>query len=135
MPQLIEQPSVIPPAGNNPKLIEEYSGRVTTKTDDVSIARIVCPPGWTEVGQSPEFTETKVILKGMLQVEHKNGFMLVRAGQAVICHPAEWVRYSACPTEGAEYVTYVSQPFHLRPSTGIQNKTGGGTRSIHGISW
>ena len=105
MPQLVEQPSIIPPAGQNPKLIEEYSGRVATKTDAVSIARIVCPPGWTEVGQCPEFTETKVILKGMLQVEHKKGLMLVRAGQAVICYPGEWVRYSACKTEGAEYVT------------------------------
>ncbi len=105
MPDLVEQPTVIPSPGKNPKLNEEYSGRVTTKTDAISIARIVCPPGWTEVGQCPEFTETKVILKGMLQVEHKNGFMLVRAGQAVICHPQEWVRYSACSTEGAEYVT------------------------------
>ncbi len=80
MPELIEHPSVIPPPGGNPKLIEGYSGRVATNTDEVSIARIVCPPGWTEVGQCPEFTETKVILKGMLQVEYKGGFMLIRAG-------------------------------------------------------
>ena len=105
MPQLVEQPSIIPPAGQHSKLIEEYSGRVATKTDHVSIARIVCPPGWTEVGQCPEFTETKVILKGMLQVEHRDGLMFVRAGQAVICHPGEWVKYSAGQTEGAEYVT------------------------------
>jgi len=105
MPQLIEHPSVIPPAEKHPKLIEEFSGRVATNTDEVSIARIVCPPGWTEVGQCPEFTETKVILKGMLQVEYKDGVVLVRAGQSVICHPGEWVKYSACKTEGAEYVT------------------------------
>jgi len=105
MPQLVEKPSIIPPAGKNPKLIEEYTGRVATKTEDVSIARIACPPGWTEVGQCPEFTETKIILKGMLQVEHKDGLMLVRFGQAVICHPGEWVKYSACKIEGAEYVT------------------------------
>jgi mannose-6-phosphate isomerase-like protein (cupin superfamily) len=105
LPQLIEQPCVIPPAGQNPKLIEEYSGRVATKTDAVSIARIVCPPGWMEVGQCPKFTETKVILKGMLQVEHTDGVMFVRAGQAVICNPGEWVKYSACRIEGAEYVT------------------------------
>lgn len=115
MPDLIEQPSVIPPAGQNPKLIEEYSGRVATQTEAVSIARIVCPPGWTEVGQCPEFTETKVILKGMLHVEHKHGFMLVRAGQSVICHPGEWIRYSACPTEGAEYITVCLPAFS--PST------------------
>jgi len=111
MPQLIEQPSVIPPPGKHPKLIEEYSGRVATQTNDVSIARIVCPPGWTEVGQCPEFTETKVVLKGMLQVEHRDGFMLVRAGQAVISHPGEWVKYSACQTDGAEYITVCTPAF------------------------
>ncbi len=105
MPQLVEQPSVIPPPGKNAKLIEEYAGRIATQTDSLSIARIVCPPGWTEAGQHPDFTETKVILKGMLQVEHEKGVMFVRAGQAVISHAGEWVKYSACPTEGAEYVT------------------------------
>ncbi len=115
MPQLIEQPSVIPPAGNNPKFIEEYSGRVASQSDAMSVARIVCPPGWTEVGQCPEFTETKVILKGMLQVEHNGGLILVRAGQAIICHPGEWVRYSSCKTEGAEYMTVCVPAFS--PST------------------
>lgn len=105
MPQLIQQPSVIPPAGTNPKLIEEYAGRVATKNDTVSIARIVCPPGWSEVGQRPEFTETKVLLKGMLRVEHEHGVLDVRAGQAVMSQPGEWVRYSAPEAEGAEYVT------------------------------
>jgi len=114
MPQLVEQPCVIPPAGEHPKLIEEYAGRVATNTEDVSVARIVCPPGWTEVGQCPEFTEIKVILKGMLQVEHKDGFMLVRAGQSVICHPREWVKYRACKNEGAEYVTVCVPAFSPR---------------------
>ncbi len=104
MPQVIEQPSVIPPAGTRPKLIEEFIGRVRTQNEAVSIARIVCPPGWTEVGQCPEFMETKVILSGRLTVEYHGGEMEVRAGQAVTCQPGEWIRYSASESEGAEYV-------------------------------
>jgi hypothetical protein len=102
MPTLITQPSIIPPAGTKPKLIEEYVGRVSTQDDRVSIARIVCPPGWEETGQQPEFTETKVALKGKIRVEHKKGLLEVCAGQAVTCHPGEWVRYST--PEGAEYL-------------------------------
>ena len=105
MPKFVEQPCVIPPAGINPKLIEEYAGRVATASETMSIARIVCPPGWSEVGQQPEFTETKVVLKGMVRVEHKHGVLEVRAGQSVICEAGEWVRYSTPEAEGAEYVT------------------------------
>ncbi len=105
MPVLIEDPCIIPPPGQNPKLIEEYAGRVATNTQDMSIARIVCPARWSEVGQQPEFTETKVVLKGMLKVEHQNGILEVREGQAVICKAGEWVRYSAPEADGAEYVT------------------------------
>jgi mannose-6-phosphate isomerase-like protein (cupin superfamily) len=104
MPQLVENPTIIPPPGRNHKLIEEYVGRVATGKEAVSIARIVCPPGWTELGQRPDFTETKVILKGMLKVEHGQGVLEVRSGQAVISHPGEWIRYSAPEAEGAEYV-------------------------------
>ncbi len=77
MPHLVEEPCVIPPAGKNPKLIEEYAGRVATGDQAVSIARIVCPPGWSEVGQQPEFTETKLVLKGMVKVEHRQGTLEV----------------------------------------------------------
>ena len=104
MPQLVPQPSIIPPPGQNPKLIEEYAGRVATGNEAVSIARIVCPAGWSEVGQRPDFTETKVVLKGMLKVEHEQGVWEVRGGQAVISYPGEWIRYSAPEADGAEYV-------------------------------
>jgi len=83
MPKLIEQPMVITPAGSKPKRIEEYSGRVATGTDNVSVARMVSPSGWMEPGQRPEFTETTVVLKGMLKVEHDGGVIEVRAGQAI----------------------------------------------------
>ena len=104
MPQVIEQPCVITAAGNKPKRIEEYAGRVATKNEAVSVARMVSPQGWAEPGQRPEFTETSVVLKGMLRVEHEQGVLQVRAGQAVICQPGEWVRYSTPEGEGAEYV-------------------------------
>ncbi len=102
MPTLLTQPSIIPPAGTKPKLIEEYTGRVATKNEAVSIARIVCPAGWAENGQQPEFSETKVVLKGNIQVEHKDGILVVETGQAVTSHPGEWVRYST--PKGAEYL-------------------------------
>ena len=73
MPKLIEKPMVIMPAGNKPKRIEEYAGRVATNDDTISVARMVSPSGWTEPGQCPDFTETSVVLKGMLRVEHKGG--------------------------------------------------------------
>ena len=104
MPTLTTQPSIIPPVGSKPKLIEEYAGRVATKNGTVSIARIVCPPGWAENGQQPKFAETKVVLKGMIQVEHKQGVLEVQAGQAVTSHPGEWVRYSTPGDQGAEYL-------------------------------
>lgn len=105
MPTIIREPSLISPMGKNPKRIEEYAGRVATGNEAVSIARIVCPAGWSEVGQRPDFSETKVILKGMLRVEYEGGVLEIRAGQSVICEPGEWVRYSAPEAEGAEYVT------------------------------
>ena len=105
MPRLVQHPSIITPLGSKPKLIQEYVGRVATQNDRVSIARIECPPGWSEVGQCPDFSETKIMLKGMLRVEYTDGVLEVYAGQAVICEPGEWVRYSASELDGAEYVT------------------------------
>ena len=104
MPKLIQAPSVIEPAGNKPKRIEEYVGRVNTQRASVSIARMVSPPGWVEPGQRPEFEEITVVLKGTLQVEHEAGVMEVAAGQAVVTQPGEWVRYSTPGQAGAEYV-------------------------------
>jgi mannose-6-phosphate isomerase-like protein (cupin superfamily) len=104
MPTLIEQPAVIEAAGNKPKRIEEYAGRVSTGHGSVSVARMVSPEGWEEPGQRPEFEEITVVLRGVLRVEHEGGSLEVRAGQAVVTAPGEWVRYSSPEAGGAEYV-------------------------------
>lgn len=104
MPTLISQPTIIAPAGNKPKRIEEYVGRVNSNHDHLSIARMQSPSGWQEPGQRPEFQEFTVVLKGMLRVESENGVLDVRAGQAVIAEPGEWVRYSTPEPDGAEYI-------------------------------
>ena len=104
MPTLISQPAVITAAGNKPKLIQEFAGRVNSGHAGVSVARMVSPQGWTEPGQRPEFEEITVVLRGLLRVEHEGGAMDVRAGQAIVTHPGEWVRYSSPDAEGAEYL-------------------------------
>lgn len=104
MPRLIEKPSVIKPAGSLPKTIEEYAGRVNSGHETTSVARMKSPAGWVEPGQRPEFEEITVVLSGMLQVEHDGGILKVRAGQAVVAKPGEWVRYSTPEPEGAEYI-------------------------------
>jgi quercetin dioxygenase-like cupin family protein len=102
MPQLITWPTRITAAGNKPKHIEEFIGRVNSNDEGVSIARMKSPAGWLEPGQRPEFREISIVLSGVLRVEHENGVLEVRAGQAVDCKPGEWVRYST--PAGAEYV-------------------------------
>lgn len=104
MPVLIPAPTVIRPAGNKPKLIEEYAGRVNSGHDNVSVARMVGPEGWREPGQRPAFEEITVVLKGLLRVEHDEGVLDVTAGQAVVARAGEWVRYSCPAPGGAEYV-------------------------------
>ena len=104
MPTLIPAPSVIEAAGNKPKRIEEFAGRVNSGHAEVSVARMQSPGGWVEPGQRPDFLEVTVVLKGMLRVEHEGGVLEVRAGQAVVQHPGEWVRYSTPEEGGAEYV-------------------------------
>lgn len=104
MPRLIEQPTVIQAAGNKPKRIEEFAGRVNSGHSEVSVARMVSPGGWQEPGQRPEFQEVTVVLRGMVRVEHEGGVLDVRAGQAVVTLPGEWVRYSSPEPDGAEYV-------------------------------
>src|SRR5208282_6043602 len=104
MPDLIEKPSIITAAGNLPKRIAEYVGRVNSATAAVSIARMESPAGWVEPGQTPEFDEYTVVLRGLLRVESKSGMLDVRAGQAVIAHRGEWVRYSTPEAGGAEYI-------------------------------
>jgi len=102
MPQLVGTPTVVTAAGNLPKRIEEYVGRVATGTEGVSIARMKSPPGWVEPGQTPAFDEYTLVLAGALRVESRDGAITVAAGQAVIARAGEWVRYST--PEGAEYV-------------------------------
>ena len=104
MPELIGSPTRIEAAGNLPKVIEEFVGRVNSATPSVSIARMVSPSGWEEPGQTPDFDEYTVVLAGLLVVEHAGGRLEVRAGQAVHTAPGEWVRYSSPEPGGAEYV-------------------------------
>lgn len=102
MPQLIPRPTIIQSAGNKPKRIEEFIGRVNSAEESVSIAKMSSPAGWVEPGQTPEFYEYTLVLSGMLQVDFEGGQIEVHAGQAVITQPGEWVRYST--PHGAEYV-------------------------------
>jgi mannose-6-phosphate isomerase-like protein (cupin superfamily) len=111
MPKLIEAPTVVAAAGNKPKRIEEYAGRVNTGHTGVSVARMVSPSGWVEPGQRPEFEEITVVLGGMLRVEHEGGVIDVHRGQAIVTAPGEWVRYSSPGKEGAEYVAICTPAF------------------------
>ena len=104
MPRLIEKPSIIEAAGTKPKRIEEYAGRVNSGHGAVSVARMKSPQGWVEPGQRPEFEEITVVLDGMLQDEHDGGTLEVRAGQAIVTAPGEWVRYGTPEEGGAEYI-------------------------------
>ena len=104
MPTLISQPTRIEAAGNKPKLIDEYIGRVNSATASASVAHMRSPQGWQEPGQTPEFDEFTLVLRGMLQVEHRDGALEVRAGQAVIAHKGEWIRYATPEADGAEYI-------------------------------
>ncbi|HEY4766174.1 MAG TPA: cupin [Candidatus Sulfotelmatobacter sp.] len=118
MPTLIPQATRIPSAGNKPKLIDEYVGRVTTKTSAASVAHMRSPQGWLEPGQTPEFDEFTIVLKGTLRVEHRRangttGMLDVAAGQAVIAHAGEWVRYSSPQDGGAEYIAVCLPAFSI----------------------
>lgn len=105
MPTLIEKPTQIAAAGNKPKIIREHVGRVNTKTASVSIAHMTSPSGWVEPGQTPDFDEYTVVIRGSLRVESKGGGTLdVAAGQAVLVARGEWVRYSTPGPEGADYI-------------------------------
>ena len=104
MPTLISQPTQIESAGNKPKIIQEFIGRVNSGASQVSIARMRSPSGWVEPGQTPEFDEYTVVLAGALRVESRDGILDVKAGQAVITRAGEWVRYSTPHPDGAEYL-------------------------------
>ena len=104
MARLIDKPTIVQSAGNKPKRIEEFVGLVNSSTRGVSVARMTSPPGWVEPGQTPEFDEFTLVLRGTLRVETRAGTLDVRAGQAVEAPRGEWVRYSTPDAEGAEYV-------------------------------
>ena len=113
MPTLIVQPTRITAAGNKPKLIDEYIGRVNTKTSAASVAHMRSPAGWIEPGQTPEFDEFTIVLRGTLRVEHKEGALDVSAGQAVVAQAGEWVRYSTPNEGGAEYIAVCVPAFSM----------------------
>src|SRR5260370_24820745 len=104
MPTHIKQPSVIEAAGNKPKRIQEYIGRVNSKSAGVSVARMQSPSGWVEPGQTPEFEEYTVVLRGTLRVTTRDGVIDVGAGEAIITRSGEWVQYATPGAEGAEYI-------------------------------
>jgi len=113
MPTFIQQPSIVQAAGNKPKIIEEYIGRVNSKTEGVSIARMKSPMGWVEPGQTPEFDEYTLVLRGTLRVTTAGGSTDVHEGEAVIAHRGEWVQYSTPASDGAEYVAVCLPAFSM----------------------
>ena len=102
MPTVVKKPTIIEAAGNKPKIIKEFIGRVNSGTSEVSIAKMESPAGWVEPGQTPEFDEYTVVLKGILHVKTKESVYEVNAGEAIITHKGEWIQYST--PEGAEYI-------------------------------
>lgn len=126
MPRLIAEPARIRAVGKPPKRIEEHVGRISSGTTEVSVARMVSPPGWEEPGQRPEFLEVSTVLSGVLRVEHEGGVLEVHAGQAVIAEPGEWVRYST--PEGAEYVAVCLPAFS--PETVHRDESAGGKNCL-----
>jgi uncharacterized cupin superfamily protein len=113
MPTLIAGPTRVEAAGNKPIVIDEYVGIINTGQAGVSIALLQCPPGWIEPGQTPEFHEYTVVLKGLLRVGHRDGTLEVRAGQAVFVQGGEWVCYSTSETEGADYLAVCLPAYSL----------------------
>ena len=112
-PKWIRKPARVASAGNKPKLIDEYIGRVNSETEEVSIAHMHSPGGWIEPGQTPDFEEYTLVLKGVLRVEYHGGSMDIQAGQAVIAPRGEWVRYSTPDPDGAEYIAVCRPAFTL----------------------
>ena len=112
-PVLIDKPARVAAAGTKPKLIDEYIGGVNSQTSGLSVAHMRSPGGWVEPGQTPDFDEYTVVLKGLLRVEYREGSLDVKAGQAVITHRGDWVRYSTPEPEGAEYIAVCAPAFTL----------------------
>ena len=107
----IKKPTIIKAAGNKPKVIEEYIGRVNSRTESLSVARMVSPAGWKEPGQKPAFNEYTIVLKGMLRVKTKTQELDLEAGEAVIVEANEWVQYCTPSDDGAEYIAVCTPAF------------------------
>jgi mannose-6-phosphate isomerase-like protein (cupin superfamily) len=112
-PTLIAQPTRIAAAGNKPKLIDEYIGRVNSQDTAASVAHMRSPQGWTEPGQTPDFDEFTIVLKGMLRVKYRDGELDVGASQAVVAHAGQWVQYSTPNPDGAEYIAVCVPAFSM----------------------
>jgi ethanolamine utilization protein EutQ len=120
LPTLIQKATRIQPVGNKPKIIDEYVGRVNNHEQRISVAHMRSPQGWQEPGQTPEFLEYTIVLRGRLHVRHKDGVMEVTAGQAVAAHPGEWIQYST-PDEATEYIAVCLPAFS--PATVHRDET------------
>lgn len=110
MPTHIAHPTRVQAAGNLPKIIDEYVGLVNSKEQRVSVSHMRSPQGWQEPGQTPEFEEYTLVLNGKLRVEHNGGSIDVAAGQAILAHPGEWIRYST-PYGPTEYISICMPAF------------------------
>jgi mannose-6-phosphate isomerase-like protein (cupin superfamily) len=113
MPTKIEKFTEVEAAGSKPKIIREHIGRVNSDTRELSIAHMLSPSGWVEPGQTPEFDEYTLVLRGMLRVRHQNGTIDLQAGQALIAHRGEWVQYETPEPEGAEYIAVCLPAFSI----------------------
>lgn len=115
MAKIIKAPSIIKATGNKEKRIEEFFGRISSNTSEVSIARMISEEGWEEPGQRPEFNEYTVVLKGRLKVSTLDDEFIIEAGQAIVTEADEWIRYSTPYSGGAEYIAVCLPAFS--PST------------------
>jgi hypothetical protein len=121
MPTHIKSPTTIEAAGNIPKVIEEYIGRVNSKTESVSVAHMKSPAGWVEPGQTPEFDVFTLVLRGSLSVSFREAgpgqpavrTIEVKAGEAIVAHRGEWVRYGSPGAAGAEYIAVCVPAFSI----------------------
>jgi len=111
MPLLIKSPTIVKAAGNKPKVIEEFIGRVNSGDSVLSIARMKSPAGWMEPGQAPEFTEYTIVLEGTVRVTTRTDFVDVKSGEAIVVQKGEWVQYSTPELNGAEYISICTPAF------------------------
>jgi ethanolamine utilization protein EutQ len=112
-PSLHALPQARLPPATNSRLIDEYVGRVNSETSAVSVAHMRSLGGWREPGQTPDFEEFTVVLRGVLRVQHRDGTLDVHAGQPVISHGGEWVRHSTPEADGAEYIAVCVPAFSM----------------------